>query len=53
MPEESMLLCNTEMQDELRRPMMLIISARKKINSIQYFLVQEVFKVKKKLVIVN
>ena len=30
MPEESMLLCNTEMQDELRRPMMLIISARKK-----------------------
>ncbi|MDU2158226.1 class I SAM-dependent methyltransferase, partial [Clostridium sp.] len=30
MPEESMLLCNTEMKDELRRPMMLIISARKK-----------------------
>ncbi|MBS5883544.1 class I SAM-dependent methyltransferase [Clostridium sp.] len=30
MPEESMILCNTEMQDELRRPMMLIISARKK-----------------------
>lgn len=30
MPEESMLLCNTEMQDELRRPMMLIISARKR-----------------------
>ena len=30
MPDESMLLCNTKMQDELRRPMMLIISARKK-----------------------
>ena len=30
MPEESMLKDNKEMQDELRRPMMLIISARKK-----------------------
>ncbi|MGL4571640.1 MAG: class I SAM-dependent methyltransferase [Clostridium sp.] len=30
MPEESMLMDNKEMQDELRRPMMLIISARKK-----------------------
>lgn len=29
-PEESMLKDNLEMQDELRRPMMLIISARKK-----------------------
>lgn len=30
MPEESMLENNKEMQDELRRPMMLLISARKK-----------------------
>lgn len=30
MPEESMLKDNDEMQDELRRPMMLLISARKK-----------------------
>ncbi len=30
MPEESMLKDNLEMQDELRRPMMLLISAKKK-----------------------
>lgn len=30
MPEEAMLKDNDEMQDELRRPMMLLISARKK-----------------------
>ncbi len=30
MPEETMLVDNIEMQDELRRPMMLIISAKKR-----------------------
>lgn len=29
-PDESMLKDNAEMQDELHRPMMLIISAKKK-----------------------